>query len=61
MLLFIGDIFGKPGREIVRQAVRPLVEQRDIDFVIANVENSAAGFGVTGTSPRPSSATAWTR
>jgi metallophosphoesterase (TIGR00282 family) len=47
-ILFIGDIFGKPGRDIVRQAVRPLVEQRDIDFVIANVENSAAGFGVTG-------------
>lgn len=47
-ILFIGDIFGKPGREIARRAVRPLVEQRDIDFVIANVENSAAGFGVTG-------------
>lgn len=47
-ILFIGDIFGKPGREIVRRAVPALVEQRDIDFVIANVENSAAGFGVTG-------------
>jgi 2',3'-cyclic-nucleotide 2'-phosphodiesterase len=47
-ILFIGDIFGKPGRDIARQAIRPLVEQRDIDFVIANVENSAAGFGVTG-------------
>jgi 2',3'-cyclic-nucleotide 2'-phosphodiesterase len=47
-ILFIGDIFGKPGREIARRAIRPLVEQRDIDFVIANVENSAAGFGVTG-------------
>ena len=47
-ILFIGDIFGKPGREIARRAVPALVEQRDIDFVIANVENSAAGFGVTG-------------
>jgi metallophosphoesterase (TIGR00282 family) len=47
-ILFIGDIFGKPGREIARQAVPALIEQRDIDFVIANVENSAAGFGVTG-------------
>ncbi len=47
-ILFIGDIFGKPGREIVRAAIAPLVAQRDIDFVIANVENSAAGFGVTG-------------
>lgn len=47
-ILFIGDIFGKPGREIVRRAIPALVEQRDVDFVIANVENSAAGFGVTG-------------
>ena len=47
-ILFIGDIFGKPGRDIARRAIPPIVEQRDIDFVIANVENSAAGFGVTG-------------
>lgn len=47
-ILFIGDIFGKPGREIVRRALPVLVEQRDLDFVVANVENSAAGFGVTG-------------
>jgi metallophosphoesterase (TIGR00282 family) len=47
-ILFVGDIFGKPGRDITRRAIPTLVEQRDIDFVIANVENSAAGFGVTG-------------
>jgi metallophosphoesterase (TIGR00282 family) len=47
-ILFIGDIFAKPGREIVRRALPALVEQRSIDFVIANAENSAAGFGVTG-------------
>jgi metallophosphoesterase (TIGR00282 family) len=47
-ILFIGDIFGKPGREIARRAVPALVAHRDIDFVIANVENAAAGFGVTG-------------
>jgi metallophosphoesterase (TIGR00282 family) len=47
-ILFIGDIFGKPGREIVRRAVPALVERESLDFVIANVENSAAGFGVTG-------------
>jgi 2',3'-cyclic-nucleotide 2'-phosphodiesterase len=46
-ILFIGDIFGKPGREIARKAIPALIEQRNIDFVIANVENSAAGFGVT--------------
>ena len=47
-ILFIGDIFGKPGREIVRRAVPALIERESLDFVIANVENSAAGFGVTG-------------
>ena len=47
-ILFVGDIFGKPGREIARRAIPALVEQRGIDFVIANVENSASGFGVTG-------------
>jgi metallophosphoesterase (TIGR00282 family) len=47
-ILFVGDIFGKPGREIARRAIPALIEQRDVDFVIANVENSAAGFGVTG-------------
>jgi 2',3'-cyclic-nucleotide 2'-phosphodiesterase len=47
-ILFVGDIFGKPGREIARRAVPALVQRDAIDFVIANVENSAAGFGVTG-------------
>jgi hypothetical protein len=47
-ILFIGDIFAKPGREIVRRVLPALVERRQIDFVIANVENAAAGFGVTG-------------
>src|SRR5688572_26058585 len=47
-ILFIGDIFGKPGRDIVRRAVPALVERHALDLVIANVENSAARFGVTG-------------
>jgi metallophosphoesterase (TIGR00282 family) len=47
-ILFIGDIFAKPGREIARRAIPALVEREQIDFVVANVENSAAGFGVTG-------------
>jgi metallophosphoesterase (TIGR00282 family) len=47
-ILFIGDIFGRPGREIVRQALPALVDRHSIDFVIANVENAAAGFGITG-------------
>jgi metallophosphoesterase (TIGR00282 family) len=47
-ILFVGDIFGKPGREIARKAIPALIERESLDFVIANVENSAAGFGVTG-------------
>jgi len=47
-ILFIGDIFGKPGREVARRAIPALIERESLDFVIANVENSAAGFGVTG-------------
>lgn len=47
-ILFVGDIFGKPGREIARRAIPALVERESLDLVIANVENAAAGFGITG-------------
>ena len=46
-ILFIGDIIGKPGRELLRKGLRPLVDHYGVDFVIANVENAAAGFGIT--------------
>jgi len=46
-LLFIGDIVGRPGRELVRRAIPVLVNHHQVDLVIANVENAAAGFGVT--------------
>ncbi|HXJ45280.1 MAG TPA: TIGR00282 family metallophosphoesterase [Candidatus Dormibacteraeota bacterium] len=46
-VLFIGDIVGSPGREIVRERLADLVSTRRIDLVIANGENSAAGFGIT--------------
>jgi 2',3'-cyclic-nucleotide 2'-phosphodiesterase len=46
-LLFIGDIVGKPGRELVRHGLPAIVEYHQIDFVIANAENSAGGFGIT--------------
>ncbi len=48
-LLFIGDIVGKPGREIVSALVPRVRADRGIDFVIANGENAAAGAGITGT------------
>jgi metallophosphoesterase (TIGR00282 family) len=38
---------GKPGRDLVRRGLAALVDQHHADFVVANAENSAAGFGIT--------------
>jgi hypothetical protein len=46
-LLFIGDIVGRPGRRALQQALPGMVERWQADFVIANGENAAAGFGIT--------------
>jgi 2',3'-cyclic-nucleotide 2'-phosphodiesterase len=46
-ILFIGDIFGRPGRTIVKERLPGLVREHAIDLVIANCENAAAGFGIT--------------
>jgi calcineurin-like phosphoesterase len=42
-ILFIGDIVGKPGRDIVCRAVPGLVVRERLDLVIANAENAAGG------------------
>ena len=46
-ILFIGDIIGRPGRQLIRDLLPRLVDQHMIDLVIANGENAAAGFGLT--------------
>lgn len=46
-VLFIGDIFGKPGRRLIQEKLNGLLHEHRIDFCIANIENAAAGFGVT--------------
>jgi len=46
-LLCIGDVVGRPGRSALSQVVPALVKERGIDCVIANVENAAAGSGLT--------------
>ncbi len=48
-LLFIGDIVGRPGRDIVADRVAGLRREHGIDFIVANAENAAAGAGITGT------------
>jgi metallophosphoesterase (TIGR00282 family) len=46
-LLLIGDIVGKPGRQIVTRSLAGLVESEAIDLVVANAENCAGGSGLT--------------
>jgi metallophosphoesterase (TIGR00282 family) len=46
-ILFVGDVIGRPGRELIRKGLRALVARYSVDLVIANAENAAAGFGVT--------------
>jgi metallophosphoesterase (TIGR00282 family) len=46
-ILFIGDIMGEPGRKIVERVLPRITQQHQIDCVIANGENAAAGFGIT--------------
>lgn len=46
-ILFIGDIVGSPGRQIVHDRLADTVAQQQIDLVIANCENAASGFGIT--------------
>jgi metallophosphoesterase (TIGR00282 family) len=46
-LLFIGDIVGRPGRDLVRRNTRALAASLQADLVIANGENAAGGAGIT--------------
>src|SRR5258708_35819172 len=46
-ILFIGDIFASPGRNIVARHLQDIISEEKIDLAIANAENSAGGFGIT--------------
>jgi metallophosphoesterase (TIGR00282 family) len=46
-LLFCGDIVGRSGRDVVAERLPALRRDLDLDFVVANAENAAGGFGVT--------------
>lgn len=46
-ILFVGDIFGSPGRRIVADHVEDIIRANQIDLAIANAENAAGGFGIT--------------
>ena len=47
LILFIGDIIGKPGRKAVQALVPDLRREYGIDLVVANGENAVGGFGIT--------------
>jgi len=46
-LLLIGDIVGKPGRQIINRCLRGLILREKLDLVVANAENAAGGAGLT--------------
>lgn len=47
-ILFLGDIYGRPGRRAVKEILPSLQEKYRPDLVIANGENAAGGNGITG-------------
>lgn len=46
-ILFLGDIMGSPGRDILARRLPDIVASEEIDIVIVNGENAAGGFGIT--------------
>lgn len=47
LFLFVGDIFGRPGREAVQHFVPRIRRERGVDFAVGNAENAARGRGLT--------------
>ena len=46
-VLFVADVCGRPGRQALAHVIKPLKEKFSADYVIANIENAAGGFGIT--------------
>ena len=46
-LLFVGDVVGRAGRQILSRCLDRLVDRHAVDFVVVNGENAAGGFGLT--------------
>ena len=46
-ILFIGDIVGRSGRNIVLDRLPGLIAEWKLDLVVVNGENAAGGFGIT--------------
>jgi 2',3'-cyclic-nucleotide 2'-phosphodiesterase len=46
-ILFIGDIVGSSGRNIIKDRLSKIRDEQKIDVAIANAENAASGLGIT--------------
>lgn len=46
-ILILGDVFGRPGRNILREQLARIIHQYEIDFTIINGENASGGNGLT--------------
>jgi metallophosphoesterase (TIGR00282 family) len=46
-VLLIADVIGKPGRRLLEMYIPSLIQTEELDFIVANAENAAHGFGVT--------------
>ncbi len=45
--LLIGDVIGRTGRNALKRFLPDIIERYNIDFIVANAENAAGGFGLT--------------
>ncbi len=52
LILAVGDIIGRPGRQTVQELLPDLRQQYGLDLVIANAENTAGGLGLTSTTAK---------
>lgn len=46
-ILFVGDVVGSAGRNVVRTMLGALRDELDADFVVVNGENASGGIGIT--------------
>src|ERR1700683_951791 len=48
-ILFVGDVVGRSGRNVITARLPSLIRQWQLDLVVVNGENAAGGFGITET------------
>ena len=46
-ILFVGDVYGRPGKKVASKFIPKIITEKNIDFCIVNGENAAGGFGLT--------------